>query len=99
MTTHHLSRDIDRDRRITPSMIEEVRNHIQQLLVAGIIRRSESPWTSNVVLVMKKSGELRMCVDYRQLNARTISMGVGTGGTGGTCPPPPIILPSEIFLT
>ena len=35
-----------RHRRIPPSMIEEVRNHIQQLL--GIIRRSESPWTSNV---------------------------------------------------
>ena len=61
-----------RHRRIPPSMIEEVRNHIQQLLAAGIIRRSESPWTSNVVLVRKKSGELRMCVDYRQLNARTI---------------------------
>ena len=58
-----------RHRRIPPSMIEEVRNHIQQLLAAGIIRRSESPWTSNVVLVRKKSGELRMCVDYRQLNA------------------------------
>lgn len=61
-----------RHRRIPPSMFQEVRNHLQQLLTAGIIRRSESPWTSNVVLCRKKNGELRMCVDYRQLNSRTI---------------------------
>ncbi|XP_061192183.1 uncharacterized protein LOC133200390 [Saccostrea echinata] len=59
-------------RRIPPSMFQEVRNHLQQLLTAGIIRRSESPWTSNVVLCRKKNGELRMCVDYRQLNSRTV---------------------------
>ena len=61
-----------RHRRIPPSMIEELRNHLQQLSASGIIRRSESPWASNIVLCRKKSGELRMCVDYRQLNARTI---------------------------
>ena len=61
-----------RHRRIPPSMLEEVRNHLQQLLSAGIIRRSHSPWSSNVVLVRKKDGKLRMCVDYRQLNQRTI---------------------------
>lgn len=61
-----------RHRRIPPSMFQEVRDHLQQLLTAGIIRRSESPWTSNVVLCRKKNGDLRMCVDYRQLNARTI---------------------------
>lgn len=44
----------------------------QQLLAAGNIRRSESPWTSNVVLCRKTKGELRICVDYRQLNSRTI---------------------------
>lgn len=61
-----------RCRRIIPSMFEEVRNHLQQLLAAGIIQRSHSPWASNVVLVRKKSGALRMCVDYRQLNRQTI---------------------------
>ena len=61
-----------RHRRIPPSMLDEVRSHLQQLLSAGIIQRSHSPWSSNVVLVRKKDGKLRMCVDYRQLNHRTI---------------------------
>ena len=61
-----------RHRRIPLSMIDEVRNHIQQLLTSGVIRRSKSPWASNVVLVRKKDGQLRMCIDYRQLNQRTV---------------------------
>ncbi|XP_060077578.1 uncharacterized protein LOC132557106 [Ylistrum balloti] len=61
-----------RHRRIPPSMLEEVKGHLQQLLSGGIIRKSHSPWTSNVVLVRKKDGSLRMCVDYRQMNNRTI---------------------------
>ena len=61
-----------RYRRIPPSMVDEVRQHIEQLLAAGIIRRSYSSYASNVVLVRKRSGALRMCVDYRFLNARTV---------------------------
>jgi len=61
-----------RHRRIPPDMIDEVRQHLEQLLQAGIIRKSRSPWASNVVLVRKKNGKLRMCVDYRQLNNRCV---------------------------
>lgn len=61
-----------RHRRIPPSMLDEVRNHLHQLLAAGVIQRSHSPWTQNVVLVRKKNGQLRLCVDYRQLNQRTV---------------------------
>nr|ATA66769.1 Pol, env [Haliotis discus hannai] len=53
-------------------MYEEVRTHLQELLSAGVIRPSHSPWASNVVLARRKDGRLRMCIDFRQLNNRTI---------------------------
>ena len=53
-------------------MLDEVRDHIQQQLSAGIIRKSHSPYSSNIVLVRKKNGQLRICIDYRQLNSRTV---------------------------
>ncbi|XP_046550819.1 uncharacterized protein LOC124260534 [Haliotis rubra] len=55
-----------RHRRIPPAMYQEVKEHLQQLFTSGVIRHSFSPWSSNVVLVRKKSGKLRMCVDFRQ---------------------------------
>ncbi len=60
-----------RYRRIPPSDYELVKTHIGQLLEAQIIRESCSPYASPVVLVRKKDGSLRMCVDYRQLNSKT----------------------------
>ena len=59
-------------RRIPPHMIEEVRTHLEQLHATGIIRPSKSPYASPVVLVRKKSGKLRLCVDYRKLNERSV---------------------------
>jgi hypothetical protein len=53
-------------------MIDEVRQHLEQVLSCGIIRKSKSPWASNVVLVRKKNGKLRMCVDYRMLNNKSV---------------------------
>lgn len=58
-------------RRIPPTQLEEVRKHIQDLLEKDIIQPSTSPFASPIVLVRKKNGELRMCVDYRKLNAKT----------------------------
>lgn len=52
-------------------MFKEVKEHLQQLLDGGIIRKLKSPWSSNVVLRRKKNTELRMCVYNRQLNQRT----------------------------
>ena len=59
-------------RRIPPAMIDEVRSHLEQLLASGIIEKSKSPWASNIVLVRKKNNKLRMCIDYRMLNSRTV---------------------------
>lgn len=56
-------------RRIPFSMVDEVRHH---LLASGIIRKSKSPWASNVVLVRKKNGKLRICVYYRMLKNRSV---------------------------
>lgn len=61
-----------RHRRIPPSMYDEVKQHLQHLLNANIIRRSHSPFASNIVLVRRKNGKLRLCVDYRELNLNTI---------------------------
>lgn len=61
-----------RHRRIPPGLYDEVRAHLQTLLNSGIIRRSHSPWASAVVLARKKDNSLRMCIDYRELNKRSI---------------------------
>lgn len=62
----------ERSRPIHPSDREAVKQHLRELLDAGIIRESESPYASPVVLVRKKNGKIRLCIDYRKLNARTI---------------------------
>jgi len=58
-------------RRIPTTAYDEVRAHLKQLMNAGIIRPSHSPFASNVVLVRKKDNSLRLCVDYRMLNNNT----------------------------
>ena len=62
----------ERPRPIPARDFEDARRHIQALLDADIIRPSKSPYASAIVLVRKKSGKLRLCVDYRKLNLRTV---------------------------
>ena len=61
----------ERFRRIVPHEVEEVHQHIQEMLDRGAIWPSHLPWCNAVVLVQKKDGTLRFCIDFRRLNTHT----------------------------
>ena len=60
------------DRRIPPQVVPTVKKMIKDWLKAGVIEESDSPYASQMVLVRKKSGDIRICVDYRALNNKTV---------------------------
>lgn len=59
-------------RRLSYTEKNELQKIIDEYLSKGFIRPSESEFVSPIVLVKKKTGELRMCVDYRILNKSTL---------------------------
>ena len=59
-------------RRIPVNYRDEVQRQINTMLEQGIIEPSSSPWMAPAVFVRKKNGEIRLFVDYRELNKRTI---------------------------
>ena len=59
-------------RRIPHNELSTVREHLQELLDDGIISESVSRYASPIVIVKKKSGEMRMCIDYRMLNEKIV---------------------------
>ena len=58
--------------KIPYALEEEVEKKICELLKNGIIRECSSPWNSPLIPIRKKSGDLRLCVDYRRLNQITV---------------------------
>ena len=50
---------------------EELERQIKEMMATNVIQHSTSPWAAPVILVEKKSGELRFCIDYRKLNSLT----------------------------
>ena len=59
-------------RRYSRAEGEIISKEVGEMLKAGVIEPSNGPWSSPVVLVKKKDGSIRFCVDYRKLNDCTI---------------------------
>ena len=58
--------------RMPPNELAELKIQLNELLKKGLIRTSSSPWGCPAIFAKKKDESLRMCVDYRPLNAVTI---------------------------
>jgi hypothetical protein len=58
--------------RMPPAKLVELKKQLQELLDKGFIRPSTSPWGCPALFVKKKEESLRLCIDYRPLNAVTV---------------------------
>ena len=59
-------------RKVPRHMYNEVKNYIDDLIANGWVRESCSSYSSPIVCVRKKDGGMRLCIDYRRLNAKTV---------------------------
>src|SRR4051812_24753193 len=57
---------------MAPYRMSELKKQLEELLEKRFVRPSVSPWGAPVLLVKKKDGSMRLCIDYRQLNKVTI---------------------------
>lgn len=70
---HHITTGTAQPIKLPPYRLphayrERVQQELDQMLKDGIISSSESDWAALIVLVPKKDGSIRLCVDYRRLN-------------------------------
>ena len=61
----------ERPQNIPSGLLNEVKEHLDHMLDMGAIKSSKSAWCNAVVLVQKKDGGLRFCINFQKLNART----------------------------
>lgn len=59
-------------RRAPIALEEKVDELVEKMLEQNIIRPSQSAWNAPIVVIKKKTGDIRMCIDYRRLNAVTL---------------------------
>ncbi|MCI81289.1 RNA-directed DNA polymerase (Reverse transcriptase), partial [Trifolium medium] len=57
--------------RMSAAELEKLKGQLKELLEKKFVRLSVSPWGAPVLLVKKKDGSMRLCIDYRQLNKAT----------------------------
>ncbi|XP_073962869.1 uncharacterized protein [Choristoneura fumiferana] len=75
--THHIKVSEDQQPiacqpfRMSQNRRAALKDELDKLLTAGVIEECESPWAANVVMVPKKDGGMRLCIDYRKLNEVT----------------------------
>jgi len=74
--THHIITKYDNPvrvpyRRVSPQHWDELREYLKQWMEKGVLRESSSAYDAPIVIVHEKRGEIRMCIDYRGLNAKT----------------------------
>jgi hypothetical protein len=58
--------------RMSPMEMDELKSQLDELIASGFIQPSKSPFGAPILFVKKKDGTMRMCIDYRALNAVTI---------------------------
>ena len=63
-SVHQASYKVSNEKR------EKISYLVQELIGLGAVCESHSPWASLVALVKKKTGNLKLCIDYRKLNAK-----------------------------
>jgi len=76
LAKHRIDTGNARPMRQTPKrqpfhLLDKINGYVQDMLEAGVIEPSSSPWASNIVVVKKKDDSLRYCVDNRRLNSVT----------------------------
>ena len=59
--------------RVAKPLYPELKAHVEDLLNRGFVAKSRSPYDSACVVVHKKDGSMRLCIDYRELNSKTIA--------------------------
>ena len=76
LTQHSISTEGARPIRLPPYRVphahrEAVKKELKEMDESGVIEPSHSEWSSPIVIVKKKDGNIRLCVDYRRLNSVT----------------------------